>query len=60
MGKFEKDAKDLLAAVGGKENVSAVSHCATRMRFVLKDTKKADVKTIDKIPAVKGTFTNAG
>lgn len=60
MGKFEKDAKTLLDAIGGKENVSAVSHCATRMRFVLADEKKADVKAIEAIPAVKGTFTNAG
>ncbi|HFU4449374.1 TPA: PTS system trehalose-specific EIIBC component [Streptococcus suis] len=60
MGKFEKDAKVLLDAIGGKENVTAVSHCATRMRFVLADEKKADVKVIEDIPAVKGTFTNAG
>ena len=60
MGKFEQEAKDLLAAIGGKENVTAVTHCATRMRFVLGDNKKADVKTIEAIPAVKGTFTNAG
>lgn len=60
MGKFEQEAKDLLAAIGGKENVTAVTHCATRMRFVLDDDKKADVKTIEAIPAVKGTFTNAG
>lgn len=60
MAKFEQEAKDLLTAIGGKENVTAVTHCATRMRFVLGDDKKADVKTIEAIPAVKGTFTNAG
>ncbi|QLB51800.1 PTS trehalose transporter subunit IIBC [Streptococcus sanguinis] len=60
MGKFEKEAKDLLDAIGGKENVTAVSHCATRMRFVLVDDKKANVKAIEAIPVVKGTFTNAG
>ena len=60
MGKFEKEAKDLLDAIGGKENVTAVSHCATRMRFVLGDGKKANIKTIEAIPVVKGTFTNAG
>ena len=60
MGKFEQEAKDLLAAIGGKENVTAVTHCATRMRFVLGEDKKANVKTIEAIPAVKGTFTNAG
>ena len=60
MGKFEKEAKVLLDAIGGKENVSAVTHCATRMRFVLIDEKKADIKAIEEIGAVKGTFTNAG
>lgn len=60
MGKFEKDAKALLIAIGGKDNVTAVSHCATRMRFVLADEKKADVKSIENIGSVKGTFTNAG
>lgn len=60
MGKFEQEAKDLLQAIGGKENVTAVTHCATRMRFVLGDEKKANVKAIESIPVVKGTFTNAG
>ncbi len=60
MGKFEQEAKDLLQAIGGKDNVTAVTHCATRMRFVLGDEKKANVKAIESIPAVKGTFTNAG
>ena len=59
MGKFQSDAQQLLKAVGGKENISAVSHCATRMRFVLK-IQKADVPVIEDIPSVKGTFTNAG
>ena len=60
MGKFEQEAKDLLQAIGGKENVTAVTHCATRMRFVLGDEKKANIKAIESIPTVKGTFTNAG
>ena len=60
MGKFEQEAKDLLQAIGGKENVTAVTHCATRMRFVLGYEKKANIKAIESIPAVKGTFTNAG
>ena len=60
MGKFEQEAKDLLQAIGGKDNVTAVTHCATRMRFVLGDEKKANIKAIESIPAVKGTFTNAG
>ncbi len=60
MANFEKDAKDLLNLIGGEENISAMTHCATRMRFALKDPSKADVKGIEAIPAVKGTFTQAG
>lgn len=60
MGKFDKDAKDLLDAIGGPENIAAVSHCATRMRFVLNDPDKPNEKVIEDIPAVKGMFTNAG
>lgn len=39
MGKYEKDTKELLEVLGGKKNISAVTHCATRMRFVLNDPK---------------------
>ena len=60
MGKFEKEAREMLEAIGGKDNIAAVTHCATRMRFVLNDDSKADVKRLEAIPAVKGTFTNAG
>ena len=60
MGKFASDAKELLSAINGKENIVAVSHCITRMRFVLADPKKADIKRIEAIPSVKGTFTQAG
>lgn len=60
MASFKNDVIDLLNLVGGKENIVAVTHCATRMRFVLKDTNKADVKKIEEIQVVKGTFTQAG
>ena len=60
MGKFSNDAKELLAAIGGKDNIVAVSHCITRMRFVLGDPQKADIKRIEAISSVKGTFTQAG
>lgn len=57
MGKYVEDSKKLLEYVGGKENVSAVTHCVTRMRFVLNDPKKADIDKIEDIGIVKGTFT---
>jgi len=60
MGKFKNDAIELLKQVGGKENIKAVSHCVTRMRFVLVDEKKANVDKIEEIKSAKGTFTQSG
>lgn len=60
MAKYQADVQTLLRAIGGRENIQAVSHCMTRMRFVLADPAKADTAAIEGIPAVKGTFTQAG
>lgn len=60
MGKYMQDAQALLPLVGGKENISAVTHCVTRMRFVLIDPARAQVDKIEEVPCVKGTFTQAG
>lgn len=60
MSKYTDPAKELLEHIGGKENISAVTHCVTRMRFVLNDPKKADVEKIEALKLVKGTFTQAG
>lgn len=60
MGKYSQDAKELLRLVGGKTNIAAVTHCVTRMRFVLEDPDKADIKKIEAMKVVKGTFTQAG
>jgi len=60
MGKYAEDAKELLKLVGGKENIAAVSHCVTRMRFVLNDPAKADVPGIEQLKSVKGSFTQSG
>ncbi|NDO45350.1 PTS system trehalose-specific EIIBC component [Clostridium sp. MD294] len=60
MGKYVEDAKQLLKLVGGKQNIAAVSHCMTRMRFVLVDTAKADINGIEALKVVKGSFTQSG
>ena len=60
MGKYSEDAKELLRLVGGKNNIAAVSHCITRMRFVLQDPKKADVEKIEAMKVAKGCFTQSG
>lgn len=60
MSNFKKDAEKLLQLVGGKDNISAVTHCMTRMRFVLVNPDLAEIKEIEKLDSCKGTFTQAG
>lgn len=60
MGKYAEDAKELLRHVGGRANIAAVSHCMTRMRFALVDPGKADIKAIEAMKVVKGSFTQSG
>lgn len=60
MGRYAEDAKQLLRLVGGKENIAAVSHCMTRMRFALVEPGKADVNGIEAMKVVKGSFTQSG
>lgn len=58
--KFKEDALKVIEGVGGKDNISSVTHCMTRLRFVLKDPKLANIPELEKIKSVKGTFSNAG
>ncbi|WP_174732780.1 PTS system trehalose-specific EIIBC component [Mesobacillus harenae] len=60
MSKYNGPANELLEHIGGKDNIASVTHCVTRMRFVLKDPQKADIEKIESIKLVKGTFTQAG
>ena len=46
MADNKKIAEDVLAAVGGKENVSGVTHCMTRLRFTLKDNGIPDTNKV--------------
>ncbi|MFM2645160.1 PTS trehalose transporter subunit IIBC [Vibrio diabolicus] len=55
-----KDVERLIELIGGPDNIASVSHCLTRLRFVLNDTDKADTKQLEALPMVKGCFTNAG
>lgn len=41
---FKKTAKSILEYIGGKENVISAAHCATRLRLVLQDDKKINLK----------------
>ena len=56
----QQDIDRLIVLVGGRENIATVSHCITRLRFVLNDPSKASPKEIEELPMVKGCFTNAG
>jgi PTS system trehalose-specific IIC component len=61
MAKYSKaEVRELVSLVGGSDNVAAVSHCVTRMRFVLKNEGLANVEKIGELKAVKGTFTSGG
>lgn len=59
MAKYTELAQDILAHVGGKENVSSVKHCVTRLRFYLKDESKADTDYLQKRDGVV-TVVKAG
>jgi sucrose PTS system EIIBCA or EIIBC component len=54
--KYIDISKDLENYVGGKDNIQRVAHCATRLRLVLKDNSKADMKKIEGIRLAKGAF----
>lgn len=56
----QQDIDRLIVLVGGRENIATVSHCITRLRFVLNDPAKAKPKEIEQLRMVKGCFTNAG
>jgi len=57
---YQKTAADILKLVGGEENISQVTHCATRLRFNLKDDTKADTEAIKNVKGVMGTTNNGG
>lgn len=50
--EYKTLADEILRGVGGKENVNSVVHCATRLRFKLKDTRKADAAGLKENPGV--------
>ena len=53
-------ARDVLAYVGGAENINAAAHCATRLRLVLDDMERVDRAAFDRDPVIKGTFIAGG
>lgn len=57
---YAKIAKEVIAAVGGSQNIKSAAHCATRLRLIVADRSLADDETVGEIDAVKGTFFTAG
>ncbi|WP_279070677.1 glucose PTS transporter subunit IIA [Microbacterium lacticum] len=53
-------AQEIVDAVGGPDNIASLTHCATRLRFQLKDGDKADKNTAEKIPGVLGAVPQSG
>nr|WP_296958678.1 PTS transporter subunit IIBCA [uncultured Mediterraneibacter sp.] len=56
---YRKAAEDIIRIVG-KENIVSATHCATRLRLIVKDKEAINVKELEKLSLVKGTFFNAG
>lgn len=56
---YQKTAEDIINIVG-KTNIMSATHCATRLRLIVKDKDAIDVKQLEKLSLVKGTFFNAG
>lgn len=60
MADYREMATRILDKVGGKENVADFFHCATRLRFTLRDEGKADIEAIKEIPGVWGCASQIG
>ncbi len=60
MGKYENLAKDIVKNVGGKENVSSLTHCITRLRFKLKDESKANDEVLKNMEGVVTVMKSGG
>ncbi|MFB5674073.1 beta-glucoside-specific PTS transporter subunit IIABC [Paenibacillus terreus] len=57
---YEKLAKEIVEGVGGEKNVDSLVHCATRLRFVLKDNAKADKAKLEKTDGIITVKENGG
>lgn len=60
MSKYQELAQQIIEHVGGIENIKAVTNCMTRLRFNLKDVKKADVEKLEATKGVQGVVNKNG
>ncbi|CIW57985.1 PTS system [Streptococcus pneumoniae] len=54
------NSKKVIDALGGRENVNSVAHCATRLRVMVKDEEKINKEVIENLEKVQGAFFNSG
>lgn len=57
---YSVTAKELIKKLGGEKNVDSLTHCMTRLRFVLKDESGTDDKAVENIPGVMGIMKKGG
>lgn len=58
--QYGQEAKEIVAAVGGIENIAGATHCVTRLRFALHDEEKVDKDALEDLDIVKGSFSANG
>ncbi len=57
---YRKCAEEIVANIGGRDNVAQAAHCATRLRLVIKDNNKLNKSALENVDGVKGMFENNG
>ncbi|SNU06061.1 PTS system sucrose-specific IIA component, Glc family /PTS system sucrose-specific IIB component, Glc family /PTS system sucrose-specific IIC component, Glc family [Lachnospiraceae bacterium] len=57
---YRKCAEEIVANIGGRDNVAQAAHCATRLRLVIKDNAKINKSALENVDGVKGMFENNG
>lgn len=57
---YQSLAKEIVQLVGGEQNIISVVHCATRLRFTLKDHSKADKNNLEKLDGILSVVENSG
>lgn len=60
MTKYNHAAKQILEAIGGKDNIQSLTHCMTRLRMVLFNQDRVDQEAIESLSCVKGTAYQSG
>lgn len=58
--QYSKEAKDIVAALGGEDNINVATHCVTRLRFALSNEEKVNKNTLEGLDIVKGSFSANG